>query len=1081
MKYAGHRSPRVAAVVCVALVASLSVTVLPAPSAHADSSSSAPADAPSAPDESTALQIAQRYGHAVSVDPETTDTSIVSAQPDGSFQLEADSLPVRVQQSGRWVPVDTSLSVDAGWLAPAAAAAPVKFSDGGSQTLAQVEAPGGSWISESWPYGELPQPTVSGSSATYPDVLPGVDLRLAATASGMSEVLVVKSKDALSDPQLPDLQLAIHGASSVSAGAQDSTVAKAPDGTSAVSASPQWWDSAHAGSGPAGPGGDAGLKPVDDSISGGTVSLNLAPLSAPGVTFPAYVDPDWTTTGSPFWFTDAAYPDQSYLNGQYSSGTQSVGAATDSTGSYRSDAFWQMSLSAVAGATVSEAVFNTTQVYAGTCSPTAIDIHAYGEKTAGFTWNQEQSYGASAWGGVLQSQNPNYGCPGVASHTVGWTVTSAVAPAVARGAGSIQLGLTADDAASQASRRHYSQSASLTITYDHPPAQPTNLSMTAPPRGCGTAANPAFVNNKVQPLTLSASVSDPDGGNINANFDVYKTSALTTTVWSHNKGDEPTGTITDTVPAGTLLDGTYAWRVLAGDRVLLSPYSAYCYFTVDNTAPALPTITADAGPYTVGTPFDVTFTSPASDNVAVFAYWWTDGAKVSPSPTDPVTTVDKTTGLVSTLPVGGSSSKAVHYVSAAGGTSATVAVAPLDNISTLWVAAYDKAGNVSTDAPASPPSSASGVEVDAADDPSVSYESGHGWIDDSVNGVISDRNTSAPLDLTLGAGLGNTVYNPDQGVSAISLPGYLALTRTVNAASAYDTVVEGAVPSGYAPDAALAPNGLLGMLLPPGSTAYDSTTMRAFSNCARSGGDYMSTVYASTECPSGTGIATLQGYLWDAPADVPAGMTAVPLYRCYANSHYFDTFDSTCDGTGVHASGFGYLASTGVAQTSGPAVDTTKSFTMSAWVYANADTANNGRYYAALSQSGAASYGYILDIRNGVFNFCVRSQVSVTAMDCAVDPVGGRTGAWHYVTGIFDAVSGDVRLIVDGGTVAPTAVAHHATPAAETSAGGVLMIGSAVLSGSLICQWDGEIADVAVFPGVIDSPQLRNLQNTGTP
>lgn len=432
---------------CAALIASPVVAVLPvaSASARADSAPTVPPDAASAADESAALEIAEAYGHAVSVDSETTPTSIVSAQSDGSFQLVSDSLPVRVQDSGRWLPVDTALSPDAGWLAPAVAAAPVKFSAGGTQTLAQVEAPGGSWISESWPYGQLPAPDVSGSAATYPDVLPGVDLRLTATPAGMSEVLVVKSAQAAANPQLQDLQLTIDGASSLAAGSADSTIAKAPDGTSAVSASPLWWDSTQAGSGPVGPGGDGGLKPVKDSVSGDTVSLDLSGLTASDVKFPAYVDPDWTTAGSPFWFTDAAYPTQSYLNGQYSTGTQSVGAATDSTGSYRSDAFWQMSLSGVAGSTVSEAVFNTTQEYASTCSPTAIDVRAYGPKTAGFTWNQEQSYGSSAWGAVLQSQNPNYGCPGVAAHTVGWAVTSAVATAVTNGASSIQLGLTAHD------------------------------------------------------------------------------------------------------------------------------------------------------------------------------------------------------------------------------------------------------------------------------------------------------------------------------------------------------------------------------------------------------------------------------------------------------------------------------------------------------------------------------------------------------------------------------------------------------------------------------------------------------------
>ncbi len=78
--------------------------------------------------------------------------------------------------------------------------------------LVSVQVSDGSWVSESWPLGALPTPTVDGSNATYPEVLSGVDLRLTATASGMSEVLVVKTKAAASNPALANLSLSIAGA-----------------------------------------------------------------------------------------------------------------------------------------------------------------------------------------------------------------------------------------------------------------------------------------------------------------------------------------------------------------------------------------------------------------------------------------------------------------------------------------------------------------------------------------------------------------------------------------------------------------------------------------------------------------------------------------------------------------------------------------------------------------------------------------------------------------------------------------------------------------------------------------------------
>jgi len=80
-------------------------------------------------------------------------------------------LPVRVRQGGTWGPVSTSLRRSA------------------SGALATISA-GDSKLSLSWP-GQLPTPTVSGSSATYKNVLPGVDLVLTATSEttgGVSEI-----------------------------------------------------------------------------------------------------------------------------------------------------------------------------------------------------------------------------------------------------------------------------------------------------------------------------------------------------------------------------------------------------------------------------------------------------------------------------------------------------------------------------------------------------------------------------------------------------------------------------------------------------------------------------------------------------------------------------------------------------------------------------------------------------------------------------------------------------------------------------------------------------------------------------
>jgi hypothetical protein len=172
----------------IAALAAVSLSVVPAVSpAVAAVTPTAPGDTKIAGSDEAARVIAMRYHHRVAVSAETTSTSQVSALPDGSMQLVSSALPVRVSQSGKWVPISTKLAhTKDGWLTPAASATPVMFAPGGSHVLARVQTAKGAWVTEMWPDGTLPTPKVVGSSALYQGVFPGVDLELTATASGMS-------------------------------------------------------------------------------------------------------------------------------------------------------------------------------------------------------------------------------------------------------------------------------------------------------------------------------------------------------------------------------------------------------------------------------------------------------------------------------------------------------------------------------------------------------------------------------------------------------------------------------------------------------------------------------------------------------------------------------------------------------------------------------------------------------------------------------------------------------------------------------------------------------------------------------
>ncbi len=118
---------------------------------------------------------------------EWTATSKLFQNADGTITAEVYSSPVQVPDpaSGTgWSDVDTSLQPTSDGLAPEATAAEVTFSDGTDQsaplaTVSQDEA-----SVSVVPSGAVPVPTVSGDTATYDQIMAGVDETLQAKARG---------------------------------------------------------------------------------------------------------------------------------------------------------------------------------------------------------------------------------------------------------------------------------------------------------------------------------------------------------------------------------------------------------------------------------------------------------------------------------------------------------------------------------------------------------------------------------------------------------------------------------------------------------------------------------------------------------------------------------------------------------------------------------------------------------------------------------------------------------------------------------------------------------------------------------
>ncbi len=700
-------------------------------------------DSPAAADEATAREIAARFGHSVLVNSLTTESTLTRALPDGAMQFVSSALPQRANVDGEWKAIDLALakSADGATYRPRVAAIPVEFSAGGRGPLARIRDSGGHWIEEASPFGALPAPIVEGAVVTYREVLPGVDLRATATATGMSEVLVVKTAAAATNPLLAAVRFGVSGGD-VSADVSGNARISAPGSGGLTASAPTWWDST-GGSDAAGPAGRIMPTPVEQDISTAAVTLRVKDaLGSRAVKYPVFIDPDWSGNQNSFWYVDQAYPTQSYLNGNQAGGVQRMGycnstcASNSDSRNHLARAFWAMNTAGIAGKQVSAAQFSVVLSGAYNCAVARqADLWTTSAAPVGGTWNQTGSVYVQAIGSAT---------PGSCGSAVGFNALIGAQQAAAAGASQTTLALRANNEGDNAGWKKWAQGATLTVTYNSVPATPSGLTYTSPVRNCSTdASNPTPLDG-TQPVTFQANVSDADAGqNLSTTFNI---DGVSPTAYSSAPASSRTGSGASSVSVAAntfVAGGVFKWHATTNDGVGgVSPASGDCYFRSVTTSPTAPTVVKTSSTaLVVGKSLTVTFGSKATDGVKLFAFWWVIG-NATP------TSTPATTAIVpgAALPPCGSGSGAVRYVCPDSGSlnAANVSVAPIDTVSTLWVASYNDAGRVSVSGATY---SAGSLKITASPDTvGVSNAQGHIWDSTDLAAsatAVPDLNTTA--------------------------------------------------------------------------------------------------------------------------------------------------------------------------------------------------------------------------------------------------------------------------------------------------------------------------------------------------
>ncbi|WTB16407.1 LamG domain-containing protein [Streptomyces sp. NBC_00829] len=646
----------VARAVGALLGAALVAGVAPASALGAASPVKVPGSAPRAKQsaDQSASARAAATGEPVEVVEERTEYATTTANPDGTFTLTQSTRPQRARaKDGSWRGIDVTLERRAdGTVGPKSAVVALAFSGGGSgKPMISLGGKRGS-MSLGWP-GPLPQPQLSGATATYPEVFKGVDLKLTATPEGYREVLVVKSADAAASPQLEQIRLSVKGDGLDIAPGQGGGIRAIDADGNAIFAGPAgvMWDSAgDAGMAPqlmrtaVTPGetkpqepksqdpnrpgaGDASAElPVQVDDTAVAVKPDLGLLRGGKTVYPVFIDPPMglalqertvlSSDGDRFWDFDGEYG----VGRCYRVGPWYCDA------DHTNRMYFEFAPTNLAGKHVVDAVFRAHETWSFSCAPHEVDLWRTNNISEGTRWPgpaQVDKMGdrnvSAGRGKNCTPEQPDSWIEFQDSPSEGDENLTSTVRDFANGKFSrLTLMLRAQDEGDPDAWKRFDDNAALQINYVPKPGLPTPYGVIpgfGASRHCNPANDPLVVTRPDPMIEAGAqALVQPASNGFKGSLRVYsyaerydpvaKKYVHTWDATTPSTGYDPDGTL-ESVRMTHRADGILYrvkmltqsyWTTGGTTSRMSSAYTPWCYFKTDFLAPKAPRVIS-LGPY----------------------------------------------------------------------------------------------------------------------------------------------------------------------------------------------------------------------------------------------------------------------------------------------------------------------------------------------------------------------------------------------------------------------------------------------------------------------------------------------------
>jgi RHS repeat-associated protein len=515
-----------------------------------------------------------------------SETTQVWAEPNGTLTADRYLGPVRYRDSSApdgWRSIDITLrKVADGSVGTVADPRNIRISGArraGAQPLITM-GQGPESVSLGWS-GALPEPVLTGSTATYPEVLPGVDMVVTVTPRGFEQFLVVKDRAALK--QVASVRLPVTTVAGLRPVTDRGKIAFRDAKNRTVGQIPpaRMWD---ATPGPA----EASHHPVAVAVKGagtGRFNLTITPdtawLADPARRFPITIDPGYTFPAADF-DTFVASSTTSDL-----STWDVLRIGTQNSGSTQRRSFLNFPTADIAGARVNWATIKLWETYAPSCTAAGWQVYRVPDGVLADTNTRWSNRPAEVE--IVGTSTQTLGAAGCAPGWVEIDATRLFQYAADRRTEEITAGLRPywDDTNAFYKEFKSLESGTLphvSLNWNEVPDLAGQS--TTPETSCVTGSSRPYINS-TRP-TLQAKFTDPEGAPVKATFEWWVTNG--NRIGEVTTAEQASSTeFSSVVPAGAFAaGGTYSWRVRGTDTGgSVSDWSPWCEFIVDTTEPTI--------------------------------------------------------------------------------------------------------------------------------------------------------------------------------------------------------------------------------------------------------------------------------------------------------------------------------------------------------------------------------------------------------------------------------------------------------------------------------------------------------------